>query len=111
MSHHRHTTTLRRHRKRSGFTQKELGFLLGFKTDAAVSRYEDGNRTPDLKTAFAYQILFGTQAGELFTGVHARAKEEIAERARELSEKISNEDPSPRGAYKRGCLARLTTAV
>ena len=107
---HCHSTKLKRHRKRSGFTQEELSFLLGRREHSAITHYEAGRRTPDLKTAFAYEVLFGERANELFGGLRAQARAEVEERARQLAQEISA-DTSARGTYKLGRLARLTTAV
>lgn len=107
---HRYSTKLKRHRVRSGFTQEELSFLLGQRRHSTISRYEAGNRSPDLKTAFAYEVLFGERANELFAGLRAEARAEVEERARQLSQEI-REDTSARGTYKLGRLARLTTTV
>lgn len=107
---HRHLTRLTRYRKRSGFTQEESAFLLGYKKHSGVSRYELGDRIPDLKTVFAYQFLLGKRPEELFPGLHAQAQAEVGERARQLTQEIS-EDRSARGTYKLGRLARLATGV
>ena len=101
-------TRLKRHRKRSGFTQKELGFLLGDRRhDSAISRYEAGERTPGLKIALAYKLLFGSDLRELFPGAHAQVAAELRERARLLSEEIRRGGMSRKSAYKLEKLARL----
>jgi transcriptional regulator with XRE-family HTH domain len=108
---HGHSTKLTQHRKRSGFTQKETGFLLGGVGHSAASRYETGERSPDLKTVFAYQVLFGKRAEELFPELYGEARAEVAERARQLSQNLGGGDTNARGAYKLGRLAGLATAV
>lgn len=105
---HRHSTKLKRHRKRSGFTQEELGFLLGHKQHSAISRYEVGERSPDLKTAFAYQVLFGPEPQELFPGLLATVRAQVGERALRLAEEIKRGGDNPRAAYKLKKLACLT---
>lgn len=56
---------LRTHRKRAGLLQRELALLLGCKSGAEVSRYERSTRQPTLRTALAYEAVFGTPAREL----------------------------------------------
>ena len=108
---HRHSTKLKRHRKRSGFTQEELGFLLGHKQHSAISRYEVGERSPDLKTAFAYQVLFGSEPQELFPGLLETVRAQVGERAKRLSEEIKRSGENRRTTYKLKKLACLVPAV
>ncbi len=107
---HRHSTKLKRHRKLSGFIQKETGVLLGCKQHSAITHHEAGTYTPELKTALGYQFLYGTPVHELFPGLYAEARAEILERAQRLSQRVS-EDKSAKGTYKLGRLARLMTTV
>ena len=98
---------LKPHRKRSAFTQGELGFLLGRKKHSTISRYEAGERSPDLKTAFAYQLLFDRELNELFSGLRGRVCAEVAERARTLAEEIRRTGENRKTAYKLKKLAGL----
>jgi DNA-binding XRE family transcriptional regulator len=100
-------TKLKPHRKRSGFTQEELAFLVGDKKHSAISRYEAGDRKPDLRTAVAFKMLFASDLRELFPGVHAQVSAEIAERARVLSEQIRGQGGGRRADYKLRMLSRL----
>jgi transcriptional regulator with XRE-family HTH domain len=100
-------TKLKPHRKRRGFTQEELAFLLGDRKHSAISRYEAGDRKPDLKTAVAFKVLFESDLRELFPGVHAQVCGEIAERARLLSEQIRSQEGGRRADYKLKMLSRL----
>lgn len=100
-------TRLKPHRKRSGFTQKEVAFLLGNKKHSAISRYEGGGRKPDLRTALAYKLLFERQLQDLFPGVYADVAREIGERAQLLSQEIRREGYGRKAEYKLKMLARL----
>jgi transcriptional regulator with XRE-family HTH domain len=100
-------TRLKPHRKRSGFTQKELAFLLGNKKHSAISRYEGGGRKPDLRTALAYKLLFESQLQDLFPGVYADVAREIGERAERLSQEIRQGGYNGKATYKLKILARL----
>jgi len=108
---HRHLTNLKPHRKRSGFTQEELGFLLGHKKHSAISRYEAGERSPDLKTAFAYQVLFGRALEELFPGLQDEVRSEVGKRAQQLAQEISEHGESRKAPYKLERLGRLAKEV
>jgi DNA-binding XRE family transcriptional regulator len=100
-------TKLKPHRKRSGFTQEELAFLVGDRKHSAISRYEAGDRRPDLRTAVAFKMLFDSDLRELFPGVHAQVSGEIAERAQKLSEQIRMQGGGRKADYKLRMLSRL----
>ena len=91
---------LRIERKRSGFTQDELAYLLGFRVASAVSRFERGEREPDLRTAFAYQILFDRPADQLFPVTHADARRLVAGRAADIAGRLRQAEQDNRTAYK-----------
>jgi transcriptional regulator with XRE-family HTH domain len=75
---------LRMFRKRSGFTQQEIAFLIGCNHHHKISRYERGTRTPHLRTALAYQIIFQMTADDLFGAVFERVERDMRQRAKEL---------------------------
>lgn len=91
---------LKTHRKRAGFSQEELAFLLGCKNPAVVSRYEMSVRQPTLQTALAYEAIFGTPLPELFGGVYEEIEKEVVRRARKLAQKIYTDNPDPATARK-----------
>ena len=99
---------LKPHRKRSGFTQKELAFLLGGKKHSTISRYEAGERKPDLRTAVAYCVLFDRALADLFPGLHADVLGQIGERAERMSQEIGREGQGARAKFKLEKLIRLT---
>lgn len=86
---HSYSSHLRPHRKRSAFTQSEIAFLLGHALPSTVSRYETGTREPDLRTAFAYQIIFDADARELFGAVYREMVDAVSERAAELAKRTT----------------------
>jgi len=91
---------LRTHRRRVGFTQKELAFLLGCQKGSKVSRYERLIRFPSLKTALAYEAIFGTSMQELFAGIYEEIEQEVRKRAEVLFQKLYTEKPDPVTARK-----------
>jgi transcriptional regulator with XRE-family HTH domain len=71
-----------------------VAFLLGCKSGTKISRYERFNRNPNLETALAYEIVFGTPMRELFAGAFQKVEEKIKKRAQLLFQKLneSNQD-------------------
>lgn len=82
---------LRPYRRRWGLTQDELSQLLGCKTGAVVSRLERHGRPPSLHIAYAFEILFGTAPSELFPGLHAKVKNDVIARARDMYEELQGD--------------------
>src|SRR5688572_24332490 len=82
---------LRTYRKRNGFTQDEIAFLLGGQSGSRVSRFERLVRKPNLETALACQAIFGVMAQDIFAGAHATVERTISERARLLSRRLQEE--------------------
>lgn len=97
---HPHRINLKPYRKRSGFTQQELGFLLGLQQHSCISRYEAGESIPSLETALAYQAVFGRELQELFPELHERVFTSVGERARQLSQRLSCGEEKRKTAYK-----------
>ncbi len=60
---------LRAHRRNAGLTQRELGQMLGYDNEGAVSRHERFEIVPPFLTALSYQIVFRVHASELFPGL------------------------------------------
>ena len=64
---------IRTHRKRHTLSQEEVAYLLGGNgtgKGSKVSMDEKMKRETRLRTAMAYEILFGTPIRELFAGVY-----------------------------------------
>jgi len=89
---------LKTHRKRAGFSQDDIAFLIGMSDGTKVSRYERRRRRPSLETALALEALFGVPTRELFPGVFLTAEQKMRQRARQLS-------------IKAGCLPRKQVAL
>lgn len=96
---------LRTYRMHSGLSQEEVAFLLGAASGAEVSRHESCERIPLLRTALAYEAIFGVPVAELFAGEHEKVEAEIRARAEALAQRVLI--PGPRGAQKRKALAHL----
>jgi len=84
---------LRTYRKRAGFSQDEMAFLLGCRRGTKVSRYECFKRLPELPTAFAYETVFRVPARELFAGIFEQVQRVTIRRARALHRRLSAAPP------------------
>ncbi len=92
---------LRRYRLRAALTQKEMAHLLGCQSSATVCQYEAGKREPDLRTALAYQVVFGLPVDALFPGIHREVEQEVLIRAGRLSEQMTGAQGNPALSHKR----------
>jgi transcriptional regulator with XRE-family HTH domain len=75
---------LRTHRKKSGLSQRQVGELLGYPTEAQVSRHERAETVPRLASAFGYQVIFRLPVHALFPGVYENVRAAIEERLGQL---------------------------
>jgi transcriptional regulator with XRE-family HTH domain len=110
MAIHKLENYLRTYRRRAGFTQDEIAYLLGGKSGTKTSRYERFRRTPSLETALAYELLFGVPVRKLFAGVYQKVERETRVQARRLQRKLDAKGRSPSVARKLEGLASLLEA-
>jgi transcriptional regulator with XRE-family HTH domain len=82
---------LRPLRRRWGFTQGELAFLLGFKTGKAVSRIEALKQAPTITEALSCAVIFNTAPVKLFPGLLSDAERSVLARARQLYDELQGE--------------------
>ena len=82
---------LRPQRRRWGFSQKELAFIIGNKSGTAVSRLEQGRRPPSLAAAFALHILFGADPVEIFPSLFAEIERGVLARAYDLYDQLQGD--------------------
>lgn len=99
---------LRTYRKRSGLSQDEVAFLLGCKNGTKVSRYERFARKPSLETVFAYEVVFGAPARELFAGAYQKVEKRISNRAQLLAQKVNRATPDRMATQKLKILKAIT---
>jgi DNA-binding XRE family transcriptional regulator len=89
----RFTSYLRPARRRWGFTQGELAFLIGYKTGKSISRIEALKQTPTLHAALSCAVIFNTAPVKLFPGALSNAERLVLARASELYDELQG-DPS-----------------
>ncbi len=78
------TTYLKTYRKRTGLTHEEMAFLLGSMSGTSVSRHENAQRLPILRTALMYEVILDATVSELYEGLFAEMQEAVCARARGL---------------------------
>ena len=76
-------------RKRIGLSQDEMAFLLGCRSGSQVSRYEHNTHQPSLRSTLVYELIFGVEAGRLFTGLHEEIEKETNHRVQLLVQKLT----------------------
>lgn len=94
-------TYIRRARKRSGLSQRELAALIGKTSGSYISRFEKGRRVPPLDIALALSVALQTPVYELFAGRFQKVEQAVTTRA----EKLCGEHPT------RAALRRVLTAL
>lgn len=72
---------LRTHRRIWGFSQRELGALLGYSGRTEVARIEKGKRAPSIEIALTCAALFGVSIKELFPQLSDQAERRFCSRA------------------------------
>src|SRR5262249_26149549 len=93
---------IRMHRKRTGLSQKELAFLLGWpQGEALASRYERFLHEPTLSTALACEFIFQVPLSELFAGMFDDAALLTVAQMRLLEQKLDAAYPPPRSQARR----------
>jgi DNA-binding XRE family transcriptional regulator len=76
---------LRAYRKRLALSQDEMAFLLGLRSGTNVCRSERFARMPSLEDAFAYELIHGKPARELFSSLYEKVAREVTARAKVLT--------------------------
>ena len=105
---HRIKSYLRMFRRRIGFTQNELAFLLGSKSRTSISRIEQSNRKPSLETLVLAQFIFDVPSLELFPTFILGLQDAALKRVNELYEELQGE-PSKATRVKLDFLEQLLT--
>ncbi|MBZ5722932.1 MAG: helix-turn-helix transcriptional regulator [Acidobacteriia bacterium] len=82
---------LRAYRKRCGFSQEELAYLVKLNGKSAWSNLERFRRQPSLRTALACEEVFGIPASRLFAGIRMSAGRETTRRMRALRHQLAAE--------------------
>jgi len=92
------TNYLRRHRRKSGLSQRELGIVLGYADDGQVSRHERSKATPPTIALLAYSVVFRVGVPDLFPGLHAEVTRLIEGNLEEFEQTLQQRSGNGRGA-------------
>ena len=98
---------LRRYRLRAALTQREMAHLLGCQSPATVCQYEARKREPDLRTALAYQVVFGLPVEALFPGIHREVEQEVLIRVGRLSKQLTGANATLALSHKRKAVGSI----
>jgi hypothetical protein len=79
---------LRVHRRNAGLSQNELGNILGYGNEGAVSRHERFESVPPFLMALGYEILFREPAGQIFLGLKQAMASGVEERLADLEQRL-----------------------
>jgi transcriptional regulator with XRE-family HTH domain len=98
---------LRQERRRAGFSQADVAYLFGTQTKTKVSRYERGKHLPPLKTALAYEAMFGVPVAHLFPRAFAEARRTLMKRAGLRTEVVARLPQNARNSRRQRSLEKL----
>ena len=80
---------LRTYRRRIGFSQRDIAYLLGGHDAARISRYEHFHGSPGLRVSLAYTVIFQATIRELFGGEYKKVENVVHSRARILAARLA----------------------
>jgi transcriptional regulator with XRE-family HTH domain len=107
------TSYLHVRRRQWRLSQKELAFLLGYRTDSIISRYEHRERRMTLAIAFACSLIFGVEAKDMFPKLFEEVEDGVVRRLYELYNRLKAGKPSKKKDAKlrllEEALSRTTT--
>ena len=101
---------LKQERRRAGFSQADIAYLLGAQAKTKVWRYERGRHLPPLQTAFAYEVLLGVPVGQLFPKAFAEARRALVMRVKQWTELIATLPKTPRNLRRQRSLKTIIDA-
>jgi len=107
MASHQLSNHVRKYRKRSALSQRDVAYLLGVKSGSKVCRYERFTREPGFSTALAYEAIFQVAVSELFPGLYQRIEAGVRARAKRLMGRKCNGKPRRDSIRRRQTLAAI----
>jgi DNA-binding XRE family transcriptional regulator len=100
---------LRKYRKRSALSQRDVAYLLGDQGSAKVCRHERFFHEPGLQAALAYEAIFNCPVSELFPGLYEKTQKQVRARAKQLEQKEFRGNARGFVTRKRQALAAIGT--
>lgn len=98
---------LKQERRRAGYAQADVAYLLGARARTKVGRYERGRHLPPLPIALAYEAIFGVAIAELFPAALATVRTELRRRARRKLNELLRLPETARNARRQRSLENL----
>lgn len=99
-------------RRRLGLTQRELAYVIGYKSDSQISHIENGSRTPQLAEVLIIELVFGIPAVTIFPEIRLAVGSRVGYRLKRIMAGF-REDNSfhPRMSYKAAQLERVLASL
>jgi transcriptional regulator with XRE-family HTH domain len=91
---------LRVYRKRSPLTQRDIAFLLQLPDHCNISRYESGQREPDIEVLLTYRHVFDTSLESFYRHQSELIRPDLVKRIQELIEEVNKENGDQRSVYR-----------
>ena len=101
---------LRTHRKRHALSQEEVAYLLGGTgtgMGSKVSLDENLGREMGLRTALAYELLYGVPMRELFAGAFEEVQQKILERSKVMRHRVNVQTDGKKLAFITNLISRV----
>jgi transcriptional regulator with XRE-family HTH domain len=99
-------------RRRLGLTQRELAYVMGYKSDSQVSHIENGSRTPQLAEVLMIELVFGIPAVTIFPQIRVAVGPKVSHRVRQIMTNVEESDSvHPRMSYKSAQLKRVLASL
>lgn len=108
MRTHRLDNYLKTYRKRSGFSQEHLAYLMGTGDLTTVSRCERNENRPSFDALLAYEEVFGVASSELFAGCVAKVRTRVRRRAAFLRRRLEAQPQTPKTLRELESLSRIS---
>ena len=80
----RHSNHIRRFRMEKGLTQRELAYILGYRSVSSLSHLECGRKLPSLRTAMKLEIGLQRFIGDIFPRLYRSLRGPVARRRERL---------------------------
>jgi DNA-binding XRE family transcriptional regulator len=95
---------LRTYRRRLGFSQKDIAFLLGSTRASKISRHERGLQRPTIGILIAYELLFDTSLRDIYAELAAEHGQLLCGRLRLM---LENADSQRWSTMKRTAISEV----
>jgi len=99
-------------RRRLGLTQRELAYVIGYKSDSQISHIENGSRTPQLAEVLMIELVFGIPAVTIFPQIRLAVGTRVGHRVKRIMADLRESDSiHPRVSYKAAQLERVLASL